>query len=504
MADESGYPADPQAAIAALRDRELRLRALFDHTFQLIGLLSPDGILLEANQTALEFVGYTRAEAIGLPFWETRWWTSGPAGQADRLRAAIAEAGHGHFARFEAEHRGVDGQVLTVDFSLTPVRDERGEVVYLIPEGRDITERKALERLREDYIALVSHDLRSPLSAIRLRADALRRSLAGDGLERELQDAEAIADAGARVAAMLDELVEVTRLESRGIELHCRRLDLRELVARLLDRALEPAELRRIELRGGSAHVLAEVDGPRIERVVMNLVGNALKYATPGTPITVTVAAEGGRASVAVSDAGPGLAAADAARVFDKYHRTRSARQRADGLGLGLYICRLVVEAHGGEIEVDSAPGRGSTFRFTLAGAAGAPAPEVERAAAARRLLVVDDEPMGLAALADLLRDEGYLVETAASGQEALAKAGGFSPEALLVDVEMPDLSGPELLQQLRSGRPDLPAILMTGHSRHDDAVAALEGAPGVGFVGKPIDLGELLQLVARLAGSPG
>jgi PAS domain S-box-containing protein len=127
----------------ALRESERRFRAIFDHTYQFIGLLAPDGRLLEANQTALDFAGVPAEDVIGRPFWETAWWQT----QADRerLRAAVGRAAAGEFVRFEAQHQGAGDAVAIVDFSLKPVRDEAGRVVLLIPEGRDITERKRAE-----------------------------------------------------------------------------------------------------------------------------------------------------------------------------------------------------------------------------------------------------------------------------------------------------------------------------------------------------------------------
>jgi PAS domain S-box-containing protein len=127
-----------------LRRKESYLDAIFEHAFQFLGLLSIEGTVLEANRSALEFVGATREEVVGRPFWDTPWWEGDPD-QVVRLREAIDAAAHGHFARFEARHPGVGGRVAIVDFSLTPISDESGRVVLLLPEGRDITERKRRE-----------------------------------------------------------------------------------------------------------------------------------------------------------------------------------------------------------------------------------------------------------------------------------------------------------------------------------------------------------------------
>jgi len=129
----------------ALRESERRFHAIFDQTFQFVGLLSPDGTLLEANQTALKFRGLKRSDVVGRPFWETPWWDISRETQ-DRLKAAIAEAAQGKFVRYEVEHRDFSGEVGTFDFSLKPISDDTGKVVLVIAEGRNITDRKRAEK----------------------------------------------------------------------------------------------------------------------------------------------------------------------------------------------------------------------------------------------------------------------------------------------------------------------------------------------------------------------
>ncbi|HEY9626187.1 MAG TPA: PAS domain S-box protein [Coleofasciculaceae cyanobacterium] len=139
---------DRKRAEEALRQSDRRFRAIFNTMFQFIGLLSPEGILLEANQATLEFAGLTPEEAINRPFWEGRWWTLSADTQA-RLQAAIAQAARGQFVRYEVDILGAGDRVATIDFSLKPIADEAGQVVLLIPEGRDITDRKQAEVERE-------------------------------------------------------------------------------------------------------------------------------------------------------------------------------------------------------------------------------------------------------------------------------------------------------------------------------------------------------------------
>jgi len=127
-----------------LRESEKKIRALYDQTFQFIGLMTPDGILIEANRTALEFSGIKPADVLNKPFWETPWWAHSLKLQK-KLRQAIKKVARGEFFRFEATHMAKDGTLHYVDFSLKPVKDKKGKVIFMIPEGRDITERKKAE-----------------------------------------------------------------------------------------------------------------------------------------------------------------------------------------------------------------------------------------------------------------------------------------------------------------------------------------------------------------------
>ena len=136
---------------AALAESERCFRAIFDQAFQFVGLLTPDGTVLEANQTALAFIARAPADVRGRPFWETPWWAARPRDR-ERLRAAVADAAGGRLVRFEADHQGTDGEAITVDFSLKPVCDEAGGVALLIAEGRDITGRKQSEADREQLL----------------------------------------------------------------------------------------------------------------------------------------------------------------------------------------------------------------------------------------------------------------------------------------------------------------------------------------------------------------
>ncbi|MCK9572054.1 MAG: PAS domain-containing protein [Candidatus Omnitrophica bacterium] len=161
---------------ASLRDSQMKVRAVFDQTFQFIGLMNNEGIVLEANKSALEFAGINSADVINKPFWETVWWAHSKQLQ-EKLREATKKAAAGEFIRFEATHMAKDGSLRNIDFSLKPAKDESGKVIFLIPEGRDITDRKKLEEaLRESYAEL----------ELRVRVRTAELSKANDDLQNEI------------------------------------------------------------------------------------------------------------------------------------------------------------------------------------------------------------------------------------------------------------------------------------------------------------------------------
>lgn len=226
----------------------------------------------------------------------------------------------------------------------------------------DITDRKAHEQFREHYIDLISHDLRNPLSTIEVAASILQLQLGQACLTAAAEPVAAIQRSARRMADMIDDLLETTRLESGQMQLHASSLDLAQLAGTVI-RQLGAGPSRPIRLQAnGAARVVA--DAGRIERVLENLVGNALRYSKAGSPVLVQIEANEREVITAVVDRGVGIPADELPRLFQRFYR--GAGNSTNGLGLGLYNSRLIVERHGGRIWAESSPGAGSTFRFAL------------------------------------------------------------------------------------------------------------------------------------------
>lgn len=353
------------------------LHDVLDGLFAFVGLLTPDGTLIEANRAALEAAGLRADEVLGLPFEQTYWWSYSPDVQA-RLREAVTRAARGEPSRFDAVNRVGPDRFITVDFMLAPARDERGRVTHLVPSAVDITEKRRLEAelARASHLSLIgelaaglAHAVKNPLAGIKGAVDILiRRREAGDPEVEVLED---VRHAVERIDATVRALLE--RASPRPPRLAV--APLVEVVHRavLLARhhaAKSDAAGHRVKVifeQPRDTFVLA-LDAARIEDAVLNLILNGIEAVEGEGRVVIRVRREPPReegapadAVVEVSDTGRGIAEEDLARVFSPFYTTTEG-----GTGLGLPSVRRTAQAHGGQVEVVSEPGRGSTFTLHL------------------------------------------------------------------------------------------------------------------------------------------
>lgn len=260
----------------------------------------------------------------------------------------------------EVRHEATDRWFLCIDKA---IRWSDGRLVQL-GVAIDVTDRKAAERFRDEYVGLISHDLRNPLNSLMLSAELARRSMNKRGLGEEEAYLETVLASARRMNTLVSDLLETTRLEAGQVVLAKQRVDLGEWAERAAPRIVGHDACGRlvVRTRGGPFAVLADVG--RLDRVLENLLSNALKYSGDA-PVTVSVRRRGEQAVVCVSDEGVGLPADDLPKVFQRFYRA-STHGHVEGTGLGLYNARLLVEAHGGSIWAESELGRGSRFHFAL------------------------------------------------------------------------------------------------------------------------------------------
>lgn len=360
-----------EAAQSALR-RASEIDAVVDALPEGFVLHGPRGEILRMNGAAERLLG-AQPEERSLPGsarWGRRrvWNVQGRElayEESPLARALRGETVRSAHLRFETPTGG--SWVLA---HAAPILAPGGSVWGAICTIADESDVHALEEAREDLVRMISHDLRTPLNAVMAQAHMLRRH-PGDPAKVE-ERARAIDRSCARMNGMIQELLEATLLEAGQLRLVPRSVDLRAFAREVVERQRGALPVERVEFVDLGPVPAVSADPERIERVLVNLLSNALKYSPAEAPVTVEVGPAEGGGAVAVRDRGVGVAPEDLPHLFDRYFRARGAR-RPEGLGLGLYIARLLVQAHGGRVEVESRLGEGSRFRVVLPAERGLP-----------------------------------------------------------------------------------------------------------------------------------
>jgi PAS domain S-box-containing protein len=342
-----------------------QLNALLQNLTEGVVIANASGRLLMVNGAARAILGFGDRD-LGTAGALGALQVHDPQGRPlGREQLCLQRALRGEqFEDFEVLGTRPNGERRHIVSTGTNVKDDSGKVALAIVVFRDITESKRLEQRRDEYLGLMSHDLRGPLNALLVFISGMTRAMGQTGIPVGL--AERAERNVMRMKAMLDELTEATTLQSRGVALQHAACDLAMLVAGVLD-GMDDETARRVKVEADDASSYGVLgDRSRLERVVANLLTNALKYSAADSAVTVRLAGKRSEVELSVSDQGIGIAPESVEMLFDRYYRTREGKERTSGLGLGLYIARLIVEAHGGRIHVSSEVGKGSTFSVIL------------------------------------------------------------------------------------------------------------------------------------------
>ncbi len=369
---------------------------------------------------------------------------------------------------------------------------------------------ESANRTKDEFLATVSHELRSPLNAMLGWSHVLKIS-AGD--QQVFHQAIETIQRNARLQGQLiDDLLDVSRIIVGKLRIEVRPVDLAPVLRAALDVVRPAAEAKHIALEAEMADLPGRVrgDADRLQQVTWNLLSNAIKFTPRDGKVDVRLEADGAVARLVVSDSGQGIDPEFLPHVFDRFRQAEGGSTRKhSGLGLGLAIVRHLVEIHGGTVKAESAGlGCGATFTVELPLT---PAPAAEAAAGEAptsgevmlegvRILVVDDEPDARDVLQALLVRSGANVQTAATANEALERLGAWQADVLVSDITMPGDDGYALIRSVRSRGVRLPAVALTAQARAEDrARALLEGYQL--HVPKPVEAEELIAVVASLAG---
>lgn len=518
----------------ALLEKEQKFRAFFEQGYYFAGLMDTDGTLTDVNNTALQFSGTEKEAVIGTPFWDTPWWSHSPELQ-EKLRHAVTCAASGELATFEATHPAPDGTLHYIDFSLRPVKDSSGTVLFLVPEGRDITERKKAEdeRLKLERQLLhtqkleslgilsggIAHDFNNLLQALLGNLDLALMKLPQDTPARKNID-NAI-KAGRHAAQLTNMMLAYS---GKGLFV-VTSLNLTELVqenATMLNAAIP----KSISLEQHLDHTLPTIkaDAGQLQQVIMNLITNAAEaIGNASGTITLSTGADEYDQSVlnqslldakpvagryvwlGVRDNGCGMDDETLHKLFDPFFTTKFT-----GRGLGMSAVQGIIRAHNGAFLVESVLGGGTAIKVlfpTVNNQTSLPYPVIAAESAqkqaighALKILIVDDEDMIREVSTAMLDELGFETLAAASGEDALALFSEHrdSIGIVLLDQVMPGMDGVTVIKELRSIRPDIKVLLASGFSQQEVS-ERFKGLGLNGYLPKPYTLKDLTSVLTRV-----
>lgn len=518
-----------------LRDREQKFRAVFDQNFHLAGLLDVTGRLTEINSTALQFAGVESSDVLGKLFWDTPWWSHSPE-QQEKVHQAIIDALNGEFVNFEATHPAEDGTLHYIDFSIRPILDESGTVTFLVPEGRDITdrknaaekhlnlERKLLHSQKLESLGILSggiaHDFNNLLQAILGNLDLALKVIPEEAASRK-NIFHAI-KAGQHAARLTNMMLAYSGKGTFVVN----RLNLSLLVqenAAMLSAAIPKTVILIQQLDHTLPTIMA--DAGQIQQVVMNLLTNASEAIgdESGSIIISTGVGEfdqetvnrsrleekmppGRYVWIETSDTGCGMDEQTLCKIFDPFFTTKFT-----GRGLGMSAVLGIIRAHKGAFLVESTPGAGTTIRvlFPVADlsevehAVTSSATQESRESGDRHIgviLIVDDEQMIREVCEAMLAELGFETLTASSGEEAVGifRELGENIGLVVLDQSMPHMDGFTTFQELRRIRPSVKVLLASGYSEQEVSERFTGMGPD-GFIQKPFSLSGLADEVRRV-----
>ena len=506
---------------------ELLYEAIVDSSDDAIVSKDLHGIVKSWNNAAERMFGYFAEEMIDQSITKLL-----PPDRPDEETLILSRLQRGERVdHFETKRRRKDGSLIDVSLTISPIRNADGVIVGASKIARDITgqrevhrrlaetnqELKRANQMKAEFLATLSHELRTPLNAILGWAQILK-----DGASaQDVAEAAPIIERNARSQGQLiEDLLDMSRIEAGQIQLDIERLDLAAVVSAGMETVRPAANAKNIRLTSAFTSMSGTVMGDknRIQQIVWNLLTNAVKFTAKGGRVHVLIKRVNSHMEICVSDTGEGIAPEFLGQVFDRFRQADpTTTRRHGGLGLGLSIVKQLTELHGGSVRVESEGiGKGATFTVSLPLHAGLVEAEettderrtanADEAAAKANLkgtkvLVVDDDLDSVAIVTRTLERNGAEVCATRSMEEALEAFARFSPDIILSDIGMPKHDGYELMSRLRAlpNGQRVPAVALTALARSEDRTRALRA----GFqmhLPKPVDFDELIAVVQNLA----
>jgi PAS domain S-box-containing protein len=532
-----------------LRRSEERFRLLVEGVSEYaIFMLDPNGRVSTWNMGAERIKGYAADEIIGQHFSIFYPQDVKDSGWPDHELQVAAEKGKFVDTGWRLRK---DGTTFWANVTISALRDDAGQLLGFAKLTRDLTQTRRAEametanqqreemldaernarmtaqratRLKDEFLATLSHELRTPLSAILGWTQLLLKAESSKGPQEQKRAIEVI-DRNARAQVkLIDDLLDLSRVMTGKLRLDLHQVSLASIVEAAVDSARPSADVKGIRLQSilSSHQDIISADSARLQQVVWNLLTNAIKFTPKGGQVQVLLQRVNSHLELSVSDTGIGIPANYLPHVFDRFSQKDSSTTRVfGGLGLGLAICKQLVELHGGSIRAASlGEGRGATFTvqlpLSIAHINDQSGPRIHPTAETQpgepvslprlegvHVFVVDDEPDARELLRTVMEDQGAKVTSFASAEDALAALKTAKPTVLVCDIGMPKMDGYQFIRTLRaeeSRRDRIPALALTAFARAEDRKRSLV-AGYQAHLAKPFDVGELILVVADLVG---
>jgi PAS domain S-box-containing protein len=506
-----------ESALAARQLEARLLAAIVASSDDAIVSKSLDGTIRSWNDGAERLFGYTAEEAIGRHI--SLIIPPDRIAEEEKIIASI-KAGE-RVDHFETERSRKDGGRIQVSLTISPIKDDAGNVIGASKIARDIGERKQAEAERErlnenlrklaadlsevdrrknEFLATLSHELRNPLAPLRNMLEVLKR---GNG-EALGQVVETMERQLGQLVRLVDDLLDISRITHNRIELRKTRVEVAAAIEQAVEasRSLAAESGHRIDVTMPRESLYVNADPVRFTQILDNLLNNSCKYTPPGGRISVTAERQANEAVITVTDTGIGIPREKLAKIFDMFTQIDGSIERSrGGLGIGLTLVKRLVEMHGGSIEARSeGEGKGSQFIVLLPvmaeAAKAAPAAKVEHEPARiYRILVVDDNQDAATSLSTLLQMTGHETFTAFDGPTALAAMERHRPDVVLLDIGLPGLNGYEVCRRARA-QPwggDITFIALTGWGQEEDRRMTRQAGFDSHLV-KPVEFAALIE----------
>jgi signal transduction histidine kinase/ActR/RegA family two-component response regulator len=456
-----------------------------------------------------------------------------PDDRETTLQALNRATTEGLLSNLEFRVRWPDGQWRVIASRSIAVRDEQGRLSRRIGVNWDITDMRNAQLAREEkllaqresraksqFLSRMSHELRTPLNAVLGFAQLLLSDGERAAPETRRRRLEQIHGAGQHLLALIDDVLDLSSLEGGEMRIAAQPVPLAALVAQTLPLVERQARQRKVKLRCGSLDGVARGDAVRLRQVLLNLLTNAVKYNREGGQVLVEAGpAGGGQVRLRVTDTGRGMSAEQLQQAFEPFNRLGLESEGIEGTGIGLPIVKALVGHMGGTLHAQSTPEQGSVFEVQLAdgaaldaasAAAAAPAgsgarlPALAPAGRPRRLLYIEDNPVNVMIVQEVLaRRSDLQLQTATDGLSGLSLAATCAPDLILVDMQLPDIDGHEVLRRLRADAAtrDIACISVSANAMPDDIRRALQ-AGFADYWTKPLDLRAFMGSIDRIFGA--